>query len=143
MVVADNSVVAMDDNGHLHCMDLATGALRWHKDLDAETPGRPAAAHHLVLVATPDRIIRLDIASGAAQAPIVNPGEPWAGGPLVVGRRLAVPVASGAIQVLDGDSSECLYRLDGSKRGGRVFATGDYLFVVQADRRVHCFRALR
>jgi len=142
MVRVDGSLVVADDAGHVACLDLGDGRIRWTKALAAEVLGRPAATGDTVWLASPDRISRLDLRTGNALPVIARGDQAWAGGAVSVGNRLLVPIADGSVQVLDPSTDEWLYRLDGSKRGGKVLAAGSMVFVVQADRRVHCFDQL-
>ncbi len=143
LAVGEGVVVAIDDAGHVHCIDLATGSVRWSKELDVETLGRPAIVQGAALVSTPDRIVRFDLATGAEREAIARLDDAWAGGPILIGGRIAVPVGNGSVQILDAERREFLFRLDGSGREGGLLTAAGRLFVVHADRRIAMFSALR
>lgn len=141
--LAAGRVVLTDDRGRVRCLVVATGEVLWSVDLDAEVLGAPLAIDGRVLLVTPERIERLDLATGARGAPIPRLEATWAGAMSSVAGRLVVPLTGGALQVLDQSTGAPLYRLQASRRGGRCGVRDDRLFVTQADRTVDCFPQLR
>lgn len=141
--LAGGHLVLCDDRGRVRCLRVATGEVAWQVDLDAEVLGPPLTIDGHALVVTPERIVRLDLATGTAHAPIARLEAAWAGAMHAVTGRLVVPVTGGAMQVLDSSTGQPLYRLQASRRGGRCEVRGDRLFVMQADRTVDCFLQLR
>jgi outer membrane protein assembly factor BamB/tetratricopeptide (TPR) repeat protein len=141
--LAGGRLLLTDDRGRVRCLEVATGVVLWSFDLDVEVMGAPLAADQHVLLVTPDRIERLDLASGGRREPIPSLEAAWVGSMLKVSGRLVVPVTGGALQVLDQTTGAPLYRLQSSRRGGRCGVRDDRLFVMQADRTVDCFPQLR
>lgn len=141
--IADNRLLVTDDRGRVRCLELATGNVVWSRDLDAEVLGLPVVVDHQAMLVTPDRILRLDLATGSPRAAIERLDEPWSGPMQRVANRLVVPVAGGALQVLDDGNGAPLYRLDASKRGGRCGTRDGRLYVMRRDRSVDCYPQLR
>ncbi|MBL9078635.1 MAG: PQQ-binding-like beta-propeller repeat protein [Planctomycetes bacterium] len=142
-VLAGARLVVADDRGHVHCIDTSTGTLAWSAELDAEVFGPPLAVDGQVLLVTPERIVRRRLADGAEVPPIPQLEVRWSGPALHVGMRLVVPVVNAGLQVLDLASGTPLYRIDRARRGSRVAARDDQLYVMQPDRTVDCFPELR
>ncbi len=141
--IAGNRLLVADDRGRVRCLDVATGDVLWSKDLEVEVLGPPLVIDRTALLVTPERMQRLDLATGEQRAAIPRLETTWAGAMLRVGGRLVVPVNDGSLQVLDEVSGTPLYRLDASKRGGRCGVHDDRLYVMRADRSVDCFPQLR
>lgn len=140
---ASGSLLVTDDRGRVRCIEIASGKLLWRADLDLEVMGPALVTGQHALLVSPERIERLDLATGQRRAPIVRLEANWAGPMQRVGGRLVVPVASGSLQVLDEQTGAPLYRLEASKRGGRCAVRDDRLYVMQADRTIDCFPELR
>jgi outer membrane protein assembly factor BamB/tetratricopeptide (TPR) repeat protein len=135
-------VVVADEDGHCVGLDHATGAVRWRHQLSEEILGAPVVVGGDVVVATPRALHRRDAATGAARSEVAGPAVNWQGGPLLVGNRLVVPLADGALQVVDATDNSLLYRLVESRRCRPVLA-GDRLLLLGEDRRVYSMPQLR
>ncbi len=141
-VLGQGCTFISDEQGHVVCIALATGAVRWQGDLDVEVLGPPTLVGDDVLVVTRHEILRLDAASGRKRAPIAAADQHWHGTARVVNNRLVVPLADGNLQVLDVASGQALYRLQATKRA-RLHMVGDQLHVADTDHTVHRFGRLR
>ncbi|MEO6593219.1 MAG: PQQ-binding-like beta-propeller repeat protein [Planctomycetota bacterium] len=140
--ISGNRILVSDDRGKVRCLDLTTGDLLWHRNLDTETMGQPICVGHVVWIASPERLLRLDLQTGEDLAPIASFGEDGAGGPIRVGDRLLLPIRDGNLQVLDLTTGNSLYRIEGNKRG-RTLVVGESVFIVLEDRSIRRVGALR
>jgi outer membrane protein assembly factor BamB len=141
--LAGGRLIVTDDRGRLRCLDAADGRLLWSKDLDVEVMGAPLVCDHQLLLANPERIVRLDAATGAPRAAIPRLEANWSGPLHHVAGRLVIAVTGGSLQVLDSASGSPLYRIDASRRGARCAVRDERLYVMQSDRSVDCFPQLR
>ncbi len=135
-------LIAGDDQGRVFGLDVATGEVRWQRDLGTATLGQMACANQIVWLSTPDRVLRIDARNGADLAPFARPEKDWAGPPTIAGQRVIVPLRGGPLQVLHGETGACLYRLAGDKRS-RVLVVGDRVLVARPDHVVHGYGPLR
>ncbi|HZN39098.1 MAG TPA: DUF4388 domain-containing protein [Planctomycetota bacterium] len=139
--LAGNKVVVADDQGRVQALELATGKPSWARQL-ADPLGGPVATGRDVVVATPNKLYRLDIATGEDLKPIDRTDQDWSGQPVVIGDRLVAPLRDGPLQVLDRQSGNALYRLEAGKRC-RLHVVGRSLFVDTAEHTLLIFHELR
>ncbi len=140
--IVNNHLAVVDEEGHVHGLDLATGAARWTRNLATETLGPPVAAAGSLLITSATRLFRLDAATGQERQAVDKGDQDWAGPPVVIGERLVVPLRDGPLQVLDLQTGRPLYRIEAAKRC-RLHAVGNSLFVAMPDHRLLVFHKLR
>jgi hypothetical protein len=138
-----SALVLTDDHGRIRCLDAGTGTLRWSIDLRAETLGAPVIADRMVWIASPERLLRVDLASGKPRDGVPRILEDWSGPAQRVGNRLVIPVEDGALHVIDIATRASCYRIAASRRDCSVLTLGDRLYVVQPDRSIDCYPSLR
>jgi outer membrane protein assembly factor BamB/tetratricopeptide (TPR) repeat protein len=140
--IGHGTLVVVDEHGLLRGLDLATGEVRWRRDLATEVLSEPVLVEQDVLVATPERILRCDVTTGQSRPEIQAGSSPWQGQPLLLGKRLIAPVADGGLQVLDASDGSPLYRLECARRSRAILA-GQTLLVVGPDHRILVYPQLR
>jgi len=139
--LAGTKVVAANDQGNVQALDLATGRPSWSRQLAPDTIGAPVTTGSDVLVASPSKLYRLDLATGKDLKPIDRLDQDWSGPPVVIGDRLIAPLRDGPLQVFDRQSGNALYRIEASKRC-RLHVVGRSLFVDTADHTLLIFHEL-
>lgn len=141
--LAQGAVVVAGDHGDVAALDLATGAVRWHRRADVETLGAPVVDEQTVLLATPQRILRFALADGKDRPGLSQGEASWADAPVRTATRILAPSRDGTIHVFDLQTGNPLYRIEGSKRGAKVLPHGKRVVVALPDRRVLFFDDLR
>ena len=135
-------VIVGDDQGLLVALDIHTGKVQWHRDLEKTVLGSIALANGTVVVVAPDQIHRIQAHTGKEIEGFVRRGSNWGGEATIIGNRMVVPLKSGALQVLDATTGQHLYLLRGSTKS-RVFATDGQVFVTTTDHKVRSYGSLR
>ncbi|MCA8976343.1 MAG: PQQ-binding-like beta-propeller repeat protein, partial [Planctomycetes bacterium] len=143
VAVDGDTVVIVDDEGHVQCLDLATGVQRWQQDEPALILTPPMLAHDAVVLVARHNVLRLSLADGRRlhEEPIVD-GE-CIGNPLRVGNRILVPTENGEVQVLDLATGRGLYCLPGGKRATTLLPWRDGVVIALPDHKLHFFSSLR
>jgi outer membrane protein assembly factor BamB len=140
--LAGSKVVLANDQGSVQALELANGSPSWTRQLAPDTLGAPVMTGRDIMVASPSKLYRLDIATGKDLAPIDRPDQDWSGPPVVIGERLVAPLRDGPLQVIDRQSGKALYRIESTKRS-RLHAVGRSLFVDTAEHTLLVFHELR
>ena len=97
----------------------------------------------MVWITSPERLLRLDLASGKQRDGVPRILDDWAGPAQRVGNRLVIPVEDGPLHVIDLTTRASCYRIAASRRNCSVLTLGDRLYVVQPDRSIDCYPSLR
>ncbi|MEZ6037700.1 MAG: PQQ-binding-like beta-propeller repeat protein [Planctomycetota bacterium] len=139
--LAGDTLVLSDDQGQLAAVDAGSGAVRWQANLGTSTFGAATVAGDAVWCATPERLLRRAVQSGAELPPIERGAVEWAGDAVACGERLIVRLRNDQLQVLDARTGEPTCRLRGGKRA-RALPGAGFLLVVDDNHQVRAYDRL-
>src|SRR5262245_66284864 len=109
--LADAKVIVANDQGHVQALELTTGKPSWTRQLAPDTLGAPVMAGRDVVVASPSKLYRLDIATGKDLKPIDRLDQDWGGAPVVIGNRIVAPLREGTVKVFELHSGRGRYSI--------------------------------
>jgi outer membrane protein assembly factor BamB/tetratricopeptide (TPR) repeat protein len=134
--------VVADEQGHVHALDVATGAERWRRSLDTGTLGRPTLDGHIVYLSTPSAVLRLSCTTGEDLGGLPARDLEWHGPVEAVADSLVFPMCGAGAIVLDAREGTARFRLPGDRRT-RYLQAGGAIFAIQADHTIEFHGALR
>ena len=143
LAVADEVLVIVDDLGNIACHETRSGRRLWHRRENDLIPGRPVVDNDAVLLASPQKIMRLGLAEGRTRREIPMLEGRWRDLPIRIGRRLLATPADNDILVLDGASGKVLYAIEGGNRDTVILPWQQGALVALPDRRLHFYPSLR
>lgn len=136
-------VAIADDTGRITVFDL-TAKTRWQVSMGSAVVGRPSHNGKELAVVLQDRIVLLDLRTGAISASLPAGDQGFSGPATFVGDRVLVPHRDGRVDVLGARSLEPRYRLGGEQRVSAPLTAiaGQGVLVPLDNRRVLIFANL-
>ncbi len=137
LVMSSAGELALNDDGTLTLLELATGAPRWSLDLRGTPAGRPSVEQSLAVVTLDDRLAIVALADGKEQNSIQVGAKKWSAAARWMGDYIAAPTRNGELLVFTATASTALFAMPcernlsvaGDRRSTVVLASGKRLSI--------------
>lgn len=137
--------ILLGDNGAMQAIDSRSGHSLWSKTIEGQVEAGPVSNGRDLCVVLSNRVLLIDPASGNIRTQSPGDNEAWAGNPVLLKNRIAVPQRDGSWRVLSTETLDVLFQLRGPKRlsiTGTAWRDSGLMIGTQ-DRKLVFFRALQ